>query len=130
MSNRLDEELDEILKKTQDLPAASKPRKPAKEGGSGSGTLAAGIRRVLSPRVLFITSLALFLSALLLQNVAGGLVGVFFWLGLILFIVAYALFFARPRDTQSQVRWRGKVVEYTPEGGSSLWNRVRGWLKG
>ena len=132
MSNRLDEELDEILKKAHGAPAIGMPRKPAKEGqsGSASGSFVAGIRRVLSPRTLFIASLALFLSALLVQNVARGLVGVFFWLGLTLFIVAYALYFAQPRDPESRPRWRGKPVDYDRQDASSLWTRVRGWLKG
>lgn len=130
MSNRLDEELDEILKKAQDLPATGKPQKSGGEARTGSGSFATSVRRVLSPRALFITSLALFLSALLLQNVARGLVGVFFWLGLVLFIVAYALYFARPRSPESRPRWRGKPVDYGRQDVQSLWSRVRGWLKG
>jgi hypothetical protein len=129
MSNRLEEELDEILKRVEDVPAAGKPRKTPNGEKSGSGAFAVGVRRVLSPKPLFITSIAMFLSALLLQNALPGLVGVFFWVGFVLIIVAYAVYVARPRSP-SKLRWRGKPVDYGPQYTRSLWTRVRGWLKG
>jgi len=129
MSNRLEEELDEILKSVEDVPAAGKPRKPPNGEKSGSSAFGAGVRRVLSPKPLFITSIALLLSALLLQNALPGLVGVFFWVGLVLLIVAYAVYIARPRSP-SKLRWRGKPVDYGPHHTQSLWTWVRGWLKG
>ena len=123
MSNRLEEELDEILKKADDLPASSP--KPAGKGGK-SLRLPEGLLRVLSPGKLLLAGVALLLSALVLQSVASGLVGLFFWTGLILGIAAYALFVARSGSSStSRPRWRGRPVDRNHVRGPSWLDRLR-----
>ena len=66
----------------------------------------------------------LILLAALVLNLATpgfGIVGILAWLGFILFIVGYALFFIKPRPVQK--RWRGDVIEY--QGSESLWDKLR-----
>ena len=54
--------------------------------------------------------LALLLSAILVSAMFPGLLGPIVWLSLILFILGYVLFFARP-SAGLEKRWRGRVIE-------------------
>ena len=53
---------------------------------------------------------------------AGPIVGL---VGLLLFIVGYAMFFVRPKN-QVEKRWRGQPLD---DGGADWWDRIRGKSK-
>ena len=65
-----------------------------------------------------IAAVVVLLLALVLR--AGPIMGL---IGLLLFIVAYAMFFMRPRNRVDK-RWRGRPVE--EEDDSDWWDRIRG----
>ena len=48
------------------------------------------------------------------------------WIGLILFGVAYLMFFLKPRQTQDIKYWRDKPLEKVPV---SRWEKLTGWLR-
>ncbi len=47
------------------------------------------------------------------------------WIGLAVLVVAYLLFFVKPRSISIEKRWRGQVIEDY----QSPWARLKGWLK-
>ena len=116
MAERYQREIEEILEQTG---TSADPKQPAKSGGmlrrlgrsrgSGSG----GRARRITPLRVFMASIALLLTALLMNSLAPGLQGLFAWSGLLLFIVAYALFFTHP-GKPIEKRWRGQVVGDSP----------------
>ena len=129
MSGRMDREIEEILARSEEV-LTSQPGKPQRSRRQGSSRWSRpGWTRLggsISPGRVFIASVALLLTALILNVAGAGPVAVLFWLGLVLFIVAYALFFVRS-SSPPELRWRGKPVDYGRP--PSLWTRVRRWLR-
>ncbi len=65
---------------------------------------------LFSPGRILAASLVLVLGALLLRGAAPDVMTILFWLGLIGFIAAYAMFFVH-WGNKADKRWRGRVVE-------------------
>ena len=125
MADRYQREIEEILRKAGDVapPVAPSPRK-------------AGLRRLIwtnikqslagkplsfTPGRAMLAAVLLLLAALVLNSVGVGPVALVALAGLILFIVAYGMFFIRPPKPQK--RWRGQVIEEEKNGGP--WDRFR-----
>ena len=125
MADRYQREIEEILRKAGDVapPVAPSPRK-------------VGLRRLIwtnikqslagkplsfTPGRAMLAAVLLLLAALVLNSVGVGPVALVALAGLILFIVAYGMFFIRPPKPQK--RWRGQVIEEEKDGG--LWDRFR-----
>jgi len=81
-----------------------------------------GLIRLSSGKIM-LAGISLLLVAVLLNTVMPGRVHLLVWVGLVLFVIAYGLFFAKP--VQYEKRWRGRLIEnQTP-----LWDRIKRWLK-
>ena len=125
MSDRYQREIEEILRQAGEAtpPVAPSPKK-------------LGLRRLvwthvkqslagkpwsLTPGRAMVAAVLLLLAALVLNAVGVGPVAIVAFAGLILFIVAYGMFFIRP--PKAQKRWRGQVIE--EESSGSWWDRFR-----
>ena len=127
MSERYQREIEEILNQAGESAPADRSKKgrgiplipPFFRKGSGTD------RRVhfSSGRLMFI-GLALLLSAILVSAMFPGLLGLIMLLSLILFILGYVLFFARP-SAGPEKRWRGRVIEQDRPS-----RMASGWLRG
>lgn len=125
MPERYQKEIEEILRQTGGIGAngEDKGRRhgirklvwgQVKESFEGRGWMP-------SPGRIILVAICLLLSALFLGSVIPGLTVWLGWMGLILFIVGYGMFFTRPRQPVEK-RWRGRSIE----DGESLWDRLRG----
>ena len=133
MSERYQREIEEILQQVGESTPTKEPGKAEKNSllalfsriGNGIGSVI-----YLSSRRLMTIGIALLLSAILVSAIFPGLLGPFVWLGLILFILVYALFFARP-SLKMERRWRGRPIELQRPARSaeSLWERFQRWLR-
>ena len=132
MSQRYQREIEEILRQAGESTASNGP-----SGKKGHPLLASlsrvgrsiGNRVYLNPGRLMFIGLALLLSAVLISAIVPGLVGPIVWSGLILFLLAYVLFFARTKPNVEK-RWRGRLVDNqssSREGGR--WGMFQRWLK-
>ena len=124
MSKRLEREIEEILQQAELPPPSPKAHRG---GGRRAGWGSYRVQDALQPKKLFLVSLVLFLSWLVLWSAGAGgpWRSVFFSLALVLFIVGYALYFVRSENTPER-RWRGQVVDYGD--GNSWRDRLRRWL--
>jgi len=68
----------------------------------------------ITPGRILLGSMLLFLLAIVLQ------VGFLAWSGLILFIIAYAMFFIRPPKIEK--RWRGQIID---DGSNNWWDKFK-----
>ena len=131
MAERYQREIEEILEKVESDAVLPRVR-PTRQAGPATrffrslGQRLGRPRLGVSPGRLMLVSLALLLSALVVNMVQPGLVAFFLWGALVVFLVAYALFFIRPSDRYEK-RWRGRPVE---SARPSLWSRVRRFLRG
>ena len=116
MSERYQREIEEILQQagehtpTKEAERAHRRSTTSAFGGIGRGV--AGLIYRSSSRLLAIGAVLLLL-AILVSVILPGFLGPFMWLGLILFILVYALFFARPGSSPEK-RWRGRAIEPSP----------------
>ena len=130
MSERYQREIEEILREAGEHTPTKEPERPRKRsplsafGGIGRGV--AGLIYRSSSRLLVIGAVLLLL-AILVSVILPGFIGPLFWLGLILFILIYALYFARPSSSLEK-RWRGRAIEQSPSE-DSAWSRFQRWLK-
>lgn len=118
MSERYKQEIEDILaqnaKKPDDGPKARGVRRVP--------LLGPGARRFLSPGKVLVASLVLLLVGLLVRGFASGPMTVLFWMGLVLFIIAYAMFFTGwGRRGGEQQYWRGRRVQ-------DVRGQGQGWL--
>ena len=74
----------------------------------------------LTPGKILVAGLILFVVAAFLG------LGPLIWVGLILLVVAYLLFFVSPRSISHEKRWRGRPVD---EASSTALDRFKRWLK-
>jgi len=82
----------------------------------------------VSPGKVMLAGIALLLLAVVILAFADLKMFGLLWAGLVLFVIAYGMFFMRPGGAQYQKRWRGHLVEdrrYEP-----LWHKVKRWLRG
>ncbi len=130
MSERYQREIEEILRQAGEHTPTKEPEMPRKRspssvfGGIGRGV--AGLVYRSSSRLLVIGAVLLLL-AILVSVILPGFLGPFVWLGLILFILIYALYFARPGGSPER-RWRGRAIEQSPNE-DGAWTRFQRWLK-
>ena len=137
MPDQYQREIEDILKKAEaDAPMPGPPPKQslprmlwqyARQSLSGD----AG---VISPGRLMLAALAMLLAAFVLRWMLPVAFGPLAWAGLIVFIVAYAMFFVKPskrgasdmRGGSGRKMWRGKYIDDDEPGGAqSLKDRVR-----
>ena len=115
MSQRYKREIEEILRRSSDLPDDSVKRD--REGGLWKLTWTCGARILggrnwsISPNRIMLIASCLLLVALLLRA------STLAWVGLFLFIVGYGSFFIRPSKVDKY--WRGQVVD----GSQPWWRR-------
>ena len=113
MSDKYQREIEEILEASGEKPVPESGKRRDSRGGNlpranlsrgrGSG--------VQLPGKLFLASVALLLTALLVNVTGGSFSHLLVWGALILFFVAYALFFiGRPGNTPEK-RWRGRPID-------------------
>ena len=134
MSDKYQKEIEEILKRAEEVMPKDKPRTQGKREAPPGGQLhplsrlSGGRRLKISAGKLMLGSIVLLLLALILGSIGIGSPVYFVAAGLVLFVLAYALFFVRPGGGSSgyEKRWRGRLIEDTP----SVWGRVKRWLRG
>ena len=107
--NRYEREIEEILDKVDDkLPADGKQakvaRQPARPRVAPPVRRAVSLGAVLTPSRLLIAGVILIALSLVLS------MNLLLWLGLGAIVVAYFIFFNRPRRS-TEKRWRGQVIE-------------------
>lgn len=132
MSNKYEKEIEEILKRAEDvLPKERSEPTTTETTNPGSSPLrrfTGGRGLKISAGKLMLASFALLLVAMILGASGVGQVVYLVIAGLILFVIAYALFFVRPGGSSSggyEKRWRGRVIEDSPP----LWDRLKRWLR-
>ena len=135
MPEKYREEIEEILKHAEEaMPkerATSAGKRPNTSPGRSSNPLSrfsSGGGFKISAGKLMLGSFALLLLALILG--ASGLASpvILVVAGLVLFVIAYALFFVRPTSTGGyEKRWRGRLII---EDNLSMWERFKRWLRG
>ena len=132
MSDKYMKEIEEILKQAEEVMPDDRTRPPGRQSGPSGrffnplGRLTGGRGLKVSPSKLMLASFALLLLALILGAMGIGRVVHFVVAGLILFVIAYALFFVRPSTGSYEKRWRGRLIN---EERPSLVGRLRRWLK-
>ena len=119
MSSKYEKEIEEILKRAEDvLPKdRSEPatKEPEKVGSSRLSRLTGGRGFKISAGKLMLASFALLLLAMIVGATGIGNVVYLVVAGLILFVIAYALFFVRPSPPSGyEKRWRGRLIEDRP----------------
>ena len=132
MSNKYEKEIEDILKRAEEvLPKdraepSTTETKPPVPGPLSRFTGGRGLK--ISAGKLMLASFALLLLAMILGASGVGKVIYLVVAGLILFVIAYALFFVRPGSPSGagyEKRWRGRLIEERP----SLWDRLKRWLR-
>jgi len=131
MPERYKEEIEEILRRTDEMTPAppnreaekrpvdlAQPTYPAHRSSRSSG---GSVRRwpALSPGKILLAGLVLLLLGAVWQVTL-------LWIGLGLLVAGYLLFFVKPRSISYEKRWRGRAVE---EPTSEWWWRFRRWFR-
>ena len=133
MPENYQDEIEEILKRAGEVPpprsaqgeAEKHPEDQPRDFRPASNAPSAwrGSNRrwpSVTPRKMLLAGLILFVVAALLG------LGPLIWVGLILLVVAYLLFFVSPRSISVEKRWRGRPVD---EVSAAPWDRFKRWLK-
>ena len=128
MSDKYMKEIEEILKQAEDSLPKDRVRSPSgtpKTVGGPLGRVSGKIR--ITPGKLMLGSFALLLLALIMSLAGVGSVVHLVVAGLVLFVIAYALFFVRPGGSFSsyEKRWRGRPIEER----LTVVDRLKRWLK-
>ncbi len=128
MPEKYQDEIEEILRKAGENPPANPSqvreddRGTSAVGASGPDPQPASRYRSrwprLSPGKLLLAGLVIFIIGALTWDPG-------IWIGLAVLVVAYLLFFVKPRSISIEKRWRGQVIEDY----QSPWARLKGWLK-
>ena len=130
MPDKYQDEIEEILKGFSD-PQESRPSDTLSSTNDSSGsqdyimnTASDDIRsKTASPRITKTKIVLIAMAALL---IGGFWFWPLIWIGLILFGVAYLMFFLKPRQTQDIKYWRDKPLEKVPV---SRWQKLTEWLR-
>ncbi len=127
MQDKYKEEIEEILRKAGEAApdkSARKSERPPED--RPRDTLASqrtpAQRPQRSPRRWTISSGKLMLAGLVLLLLGWLVVRPLIWIGLIVLVAGYVLYFLKPRSMQQEKRWRGRSVE---DAAASPWD----WLK-
>jgi hypothetical protein len=128
MADRIEREIEEILRKLDNFVPERSRRQPRRSGdslGSLQSWLSHKLARI-SLRQVMMWSLLVVLVAFFMRGVPWGI-----WLmigALIVFATAFILSrTVTPQQRQVQKRWRGQPLDLS---GPSWPNRVKAWLKG
>ena len=133
MSDKYQKEIEEILRRADEARPDDKAGAPGKQAGAPRGT-SNPLGRIptrpgfkISAGKVMLTSFAFLIIALVLGTAGVASQGflVVLVLGLILFVVGYALFFVRPTPSYEK-RWRGRLIEER----TTLWDRFKRWTRG
>lgn len=131
MRDKYKQEIEEILRKAGEV-APSEPTKESERHPEDRPREARTGRRVpvqaqrVGPRRWTITPGKLMLVGLVLFLI-GLKIGPLIWIGLVVLVGAYLLYFLKPRSINQEKRWRGRSVEETA---ASPWDWLRRWFKG
>ena len=132
MAQRYQREIEEILGKVnEDQPAetgaagSARPRRAVSPKPPSAARRSSRFRLNFSPGRMLITGVALLFAALLFLAIAPALAQPAAWVGIGLFVLAYVLFFVKPRRTVER-RWRGQSIEdpVEPNPLERLWRWV------
>ena len=127
MPQKYQREIEEILQQAGDLGLSDPPKRRSKQGFARLAweyfkQSIAGSAFSITPGRIMLGAVLILLAALVLAATSSsGIAGTVGWIGFILFIVGYAMFFIKPKPVQK--RWRGDVIEYRQ--GDSLWDKLR-----
>lgn len=116
MQDRYRREIEDILNQQPELILDNRSAKDMRSVRSAESyfSVVGGIyRKIITPISI---GAGLLLSAIFASAIFAGPVGPLLWIGFILFVMVYALLFARPNSTTVEKRWRGRSVEqHSPE---------------
>ncbi|MQF82657.1 hypothetical protein FIM02_00630 [SAR202 cluster bacterium AD-802-E10_MRT_200m] len=114
MGKRVDREIEEILEKFNESQESTSSGK-APHNSVLRKTAKNMLRNRFSPRNFLLSGVALLLTALVL-NMFGNAAPIspFLVLGIISFILGYAMFISRT-GSKYELRWRGQLVDYTKD---------------
>ena len=135
MRDKYQQEIEEILKQAEDVMPEDRPGpKPSGSKPGSLGRMFSPVSRVtgggfkISAGKLMLASFALLLLALTLGAAGIGNVALFLVAGLVLFVIAYVLFFVGSGGTSPayEKRWRGRLIEER----TSMFDRFKRWLRG
>ncbi len=126
MADRFEREINEIIRKTGDLPPPPRAARRAVRRASRTGG-----RRIfsLNARSMMLVSLVLLLIGSLLWGASSGLGGLIVLIGIVLLLASYAVFFGNRNTTLPggyEKRWRGQAV-YDERSASPWSDRLRGF---
>lgn len=133
MSEQYQKEIEEILEKAGETPVTPVERLPRpglwrllrqyfRQSMGGRGWS-------ISPGRLMLTAISLLMAALVLRLFMPAVVVPLALAGLILFLVAYGMFFVNPRKG-SEKKWRGQLIDEPSQNAlTTLWERFRRRLK-
>lgn len=77
----------------------------------------------ISPSKVMLAGISLLLLAVVVSPFIHGTVSLLVWAGLLLFVIAYGLFFMRPSGIHYEKRWRGQIVE--DRHFNSFWQTIK-----
>ena len=115
MSDKLTREIEDILERAESSGSAVDSRADLQKHGCESRFLRfvrniVRLNELLKPSRVMLAGITLLLVAVLLNTLIPGRVHLLVWAGLVLFVVAYGLFFVNPSSGYDK-RWRGRLVE-------------------
>ncbi len=130
MPEKYRDEIEEILKMAGDVappPSSHREAEEHPEDRPREARRAPAAWRGANRRWLSVTPGKLLVAGLILFVVSAFLgLGPLIWVGLILLVVAYLLFFVSPRSISYEKRWRGRSVDVDS---STARHRFKRWLK-
>ena len=126
MGKKYQREIEEILKQAGEIAPVGRPRKrsawlPTEVWRYVAGSVRNRSDRFSPGRLMFI-GVALLLSTLLFRTIVPWAIAPLAVVGVIVFVVGYAMVFIKPRPRYEK-RWRGQSIE--EDNGGSLWDRFR-----
>ncbi len=126
MADKYQKEIEDILRQAEadaPMPRAKQQSLPSLVRQYVRQTLTAS-RWSMSAGRLMLAAGAILLAALVLRFMLPAASAPLMWIALIVFIVAYAMFFVRPPKRTERRMWRGQYIDDEQSGGSWL-NRLK-----
>jgi hypothetical protein len=129
MADRIEKEIEEILRRIDDIPGRKRAKAPRRGGGRPLAAAQSWVAHTLarlSMRKVMMWALFVVLVTFFARGVPGA-----YWLMIGALIVFVTAFLLSTRSGGSygapQKRWRGEPIDLRPP---SLPNRIKAWLKG
>jgi len=125
MADRIEREIEEILRKIDDLPERRRAKAVRKAPPAGSSSMRI-LSRINMRKVMMWSLFAILVGALVLRAVPGGY---FLLIGAIIVFVTAFILSTRggPTTNAPEKRWRGQPLDLTEP---SWPNRLKAWWKG